>query len=643
MKYRIAQVIGLNTDQEAAQVLSSSREDNNIFFGVLQISCDDAFTKGRQILTELMDDFFDPPTGGDETVAKKLTDIFTQAKEKLGEVAIINLLLGSVSGKALYIMYEGDSTVYLKRSGKLSSLLAVGQPNQLISGFLQEKDRVFFGTANLTKLLGDDLSHSIDSPLSEWEEDVTIRISTSSLNNQGLAGLLLDAVPEPEAGVKKTNDEYAVDSFEPRTPITIPEKTVTKGIGIFKSMLPQFFSKKDSRAVTDNVQETAVYTVANPTQSKGFFIKKFFPKSGRSKLLLGSVLILLVIAGAGYQFKKNQDAETQQILNQYLQQARDDLAAAESISTLNVEEAKVKLESAKANTDKALAVKAGNQEALDLKQRIISDSDRILQQFSSANFPVYLELDLIKPDLRPQRMSLSGNTLLLLDSNGKSLVSIDITKKSQNVLAGAEQVGDAKFATINDDFGFIYSADKGILKIDVSNQKITSAVKADSDLVGAVDIAGFGTNIYLLDKTSNQIWKFIGTTSGYSDKRAYLLKDVTADFTDAKRLQIDSAIYILHGNGNISRYLKGANDNFSYSGLDKPIKDPKSFFVSADTENLYILDSGNSRLVVTDKTGAYKAQYQGELFATALDLVIDEKGKKVYLLDNGKIYQTDLK
>jgi len=58
---------------------------------------------------------------------------------------------------------------------------------------------------------------------------------------------------------------------------------------------------------------------------------------------------------------------------------------------------------------------------------------------------------------------------------------------------------------------------------------------------------------------------------------------------------------------------------------------------------LYVLDSGNSRLLILTKTGSYKGQITGVKFATATDLVVDEKGKKVYFLEGSKIFQVDLK
>ena len=167
--------------------------------------------------------------------------------------------------------------------------------------------------------------------------------------------------------------------------------------------------------------------------------------------------------------------------------------------------------------------------------------------------------------------------------------------------------------------------------------------KVDKELIGVADIAGFGSNVYVLDKANNQIWKYLATTTGYSDKREYLTKDTKADFGNAKRMQIESSIYVLKEGGKILSFTKGVADNFSLSGLDKGVKSPKSFFVSSETENLYILDSGNARLVVVDKIGVYKEQYQGDKFGSASDLVVDEKSKKVYLLEGSKIFSIDLK
>src|SRR6266511_4102743 len=117
MNLKIAQVIGLNTDQKAAQVRSESRNGENYFFAVLDLSCDDAFTKGRQLLSDLSDFYFDfegeRSPAGSSSPAEKLKATFEEGQKKL-EGSEFSLLLSSVSGKALYLLGQGSVEVYLQ-------------------------------------------------------------------------------------------------------------------------------------------------------------------------------------------------------------------------------------------------------------------------------------------------------------------------------------------------------------------------------------------------------------------------------------------------------------------------------------------------------------------------------------------------
>lgn len=652
MHYKIAQVIGLNTDQEAAQVISSNRDNNDIFLAVLQITSDDAFTKGRQILNDLMDFYYEY----EGTVAKRLSSTFASASERLIEAENVNLLLAVVSGKVLYIISKGQVSAYLKRAGNVSSLLSIGQPEQLISGFLQDQDRAFFATTNFATLLGEDLRNSLSAGLDEWEEEMTIRISTSGLENQGLSGLLLSAEPEIE------KEEFtSIHRSHPAAALNVPISILNEPSEVQEAvnMQPNSQKKNFMSKIKNIFQKFTLNRKLLSRHSPGNYVenddvyyateqpvkpwKKFLPRSKKGGLVIGVVLIGIIVGGITFQYYKNKEQEKTTQIQQLIQQAQDELNLADSLKTLNPNESKIKLDAAQTTIDQALTLRPADAQALDFRNKLSGERDRISQQFASASFPLFLDLNLIKEGLQSQQMSLSGKNLLILDQSTKTVVVIDITKKSHQILAGKEQVGDATVSSVNDSFVFTYSPTKGITKVDVSNQKVTSVSKQDKELSGVIDIAGFASNAYILDKDNNQIWKYVSATAGYSGKREYLSSGVAADFSNAIRMRIDSSIYVMKDDGEILRYTRGSEDSFSYAGLDKPINRPKSFFVSSDTNNVYVLDSQNSRVVVVDKKGVYQSQYAGEKFQTASDLVVDEKEKKVYLLDNGKIYITDLK
>jgi hypothetical protein len=539
MRYLVAKAVGLNSDQEAALNYYLPLEED-LFLAVLNISCDDAFTRGRQLLTDL-GDFFISEEG---SVGERLTTTFTKAIKEL-EGAEFNILLVALSNKAMYLVKQGQMDAFLKRQGKISPLLEVND-GQLISGFLTPGDRVLLTTVNLAQMVKGDLSQVMSLDTDSFEEEMALRLNSGDFDSNGLAGLL-------------------IRSEEPAEPL--------ENIEVAESKVKKFSFKLPNK----------LPTLPMPAISVSF--------GRRGKLILAAVMIGAVLIGIGLKFK---------------------------------------------------SVKS-SQDATKKEQQIEASKPPEISQKFDISFSDFLDLDLVKKGFSATSMSLSDDKLLLLDLSTKTLVLIDLSKKSNQILAGRDQLGDATLISLNGSLAFSYSLDKGIVRVDSGNLKVTTVAKPDKELGKVSDIYAFGGNVYVLDSLSNQIWKYVPTESGYSDKRKYLEEGVKVDFAGSKRMQIESSVYILGQNGEISRFTKGSPDNLSIGGLDKGIKDPKNIFVSSETDNLYVLDSGNSRLVVLSKTGEYKAQYLGDRFSSATDLVVDEIGKEVYILDGSKIYQIELK
>lgn len=612
MKLKIAQVIGLNTDQKAAQVTSATRDDHTLL-AVLEIACDDAFTRGRQALSSLEDFYFE----FEGEAAGKLTATFTEAENKFFQGTDFDLTLAAISGKVLYFIRKGDIAVYLKRGGQLSPL-SVSAQSQLISGFLQDSDKLLFATGSLVAFLNEELEKSLDLPVEVFKEEVESKIGASELENQGLAALTVEVT------------EGNVD------------------IAPFLSENGNQAGQVNRQADEGSVSQASIMLKSVIFKTRNLFrlfrqLGSYLPGSGRGRLLVAVILIVVIAAGAGYKYKLSRDAGVQSEFNALLQEAKDSFNAAKGLASLNPADAKSKLDLSKGKVNQALLVKPQNAEAETFKKQIDQESSSILQQSNVSDFPLFLDLDLVKKEFRAVQMSLSKDKLLLMDPSTRTLVAVDIVKKSNQILAGSEKLGEAAFVSLNGGLAFIYSEDKGVLRIDTTSSKLSTVSKKDEELGSIKDIYGFAGNIYLLDQGKNMIWKYLPAADSYSGKREYLSKDTKADFSGSLRMQIESSIYVLKNGGEILRFTKGDKDNFSYSGLPAGVKDPKSMFTSSDTDNLYVLDSGNSRLLVLTKTGGYKGQITGDKFATATDLAVDEVGKKVYLLEGSKIYSVDLK
>lgn len=263
--------------------------------------------------------------------------------------------------------------------------------------------------------------------------------------------------------------------------------------------------------------------------------------------------------------------------------------------------------------------------------------------YEISNWPIFLSLDLIKPNFAPKKLSNSLGSLLLLDESQQSLVLLDMTKKTNTILAGSSQLGNVRDASLYTDYVYAYSEDKGVSQIDLNTNKINVIIKPDPEWGYIKSIYAFAGNVYLLDSIKNQVWKYVPVKAGYSDKVTYLTDGVKADFTGSKQMFIDSSVWVLKREGEILKFTSGNKDFFSPAGLDKPLKEITAIYVSEKEDRVYLLDAENARLVVLKKNGEYYAQYNGDKFKAASNLMIDDKAKKIFLLEGSKLYQLDLR
>jgi hypothetical protein len=263
--------------------------------------------------------------------------------------------------------------------------------------------------------------------------------------------------------------------------------------------------------------------------------------------------------------------------------------------------------------------------------------------YQITDWPVLISLGLIKDDFAPTHLSFAESKLLLLDKNQKSLISFDLAQKNPTVLGGQKQLQDPLFASTNGEFAFSFSPSKGVVRLSISTQKDTLAAPKSPEWGDITDIVAFGSNFYLLDTGKSNIWKYVPTESGYSNPQSYFKEGVVTAFSDARKLQIDSSVWILKGLDELLKYTSGSQDFYGLSEFPENIKTITSFFVSADTENVYLLDSEQSAVFVTNKQGKFVSLYKGDKFKDAKDIFVDESTKTLFLVDSEKIYQIPLR
>ncbi|MDP3987913.1 MAG: hypothetical protein Q8P80_02105 [Candidatus Levybacteria bacterium] len=483
----------------------------------------------------------------------------------------------------LYAFSLGEGKIMIKRGEKLGTVLEIDDPKKIsaASGFLEDDDVVILQTEQFSKVIPkEELSKSLDhlAP-AEIAEALSPKIHQEEKGGASAIVLLY----------KKTTSEKSQDSEEE----------------IKQEKTPEQEEKKEEKQKQNRFPKISILGMVKP------FFGKFSGKinfqnsqfSHKRKLFLSIAIVLLIVllTSSVFAYKKREDTKIKALFSEIITPAQKDYDEGQSLVSLNKNLARDDFDKAKKILEEGKPkFKQGT-----VQEKQISD---LLQKVNDA---------------------LSS----ALEANSADAKPVD--DKESRLLAFEKSNSSAYYFTF--DSKNIYSADdKGINSADLQTLKTKQIIKIDWKEIG-----GLGTflgNIYVLDKKSNQILKFV---SGSFTKTNYLLE--SADLSNASSLTIDSSIYVLANDGVVSKFTKGKKDTFSVSGLDKPLSKPTRIFTDADTNNIYILDNGNSRIVILDKKGDYQSQYQAKVLKDTNDFEVKEADKKIFILSGGKIYQIELK
>ncbi len=546
---------------------------------------------GKEILDNLEQEYFTLETKDLDSIKNAVL----VTSKKIPEDVFCSFVICALVNNLLYAFILGKGKVDVKREEKLGTILYVdeGLPSSVkaASGFLQNDDIIILQTKQFSDIISaDTLAASLDSqPPSEIAETLAPKIHGNEKEQSGAAAIVLSykgseakEVLEPE-GKEETGEEI-IEPQEQEEEIPQAAVEVTSS-GLFSKL-------------------------SNPSLVLG---KLKLPKmegfNHSKKLLLTVVVIIAVVLVASIilAVKKQNDAKTQALFSQVYPPAQKKYDEGQNLLELNQNLA---------------------HDSFTASQKILEDG--------KSKFPA-------KSKEEQQILTLLEKVnLALSSSSGINLVKAqNVDNKISNILSVEIKNSGTIYAT-QDDKNIYFADSNGVSSVAKSGGNPKVIIKP-SDL--PKNIGGLGIyfgNVYVLDKDGKQINKFVQTSSGFGQAN-YFADGTSPDLSNAASIAIDGSIWILFKDGAIEKFTKGKADTLAVSGLDKGFLNPTRIYTTVDFNNIYVLDSGNSRIVVLDKTGSYKAQYQADILKNATDFEVLETDKKVYILSGGKVYQIDLK
>lgn len=215
-----------------------------------------------------------------------------------------------------------------------------------------------------------------------------------------------------------------------------------------------------------------------------------------------------------------------------------------------------------------------------------------------------------------------------------------VAKRGSTVLKTGEQVGQVAVGEIV----AVVARDLSLLVVDKAYNVFSIVPDRPVQLLRIrgtdqwklpVAMDNFANNFYVLDPAANRIHKYQPTANGYEvDPANYFDTSEDVDVSTARDMAIDGDVFILFSDNTIMRFRGGKQIGFQVRGLDRPILKARRIFTDLDTDSLYVVDEGNTRIVELDKREGNEGQFLRQfLYRGADDFFADIRGIWVSELD----------
>ncbi|MBU1203001.1 hypothetical protein KKH39_03095 [Patescibacteria group bacterium] len=683
--------------REVSEVYMSDSSDHGRIFIILELPKHKI--DQQPYVDELINQaatYFD--TSGQEDPETLLEEILQEINQLLPEMAgsikirnwinTLDLAIGIMSGDNIYISSIGSINGLLMHNNQITTIVSKNTDinpakafSDIISGQLDEGDSLIISTNSLfdyiskekiKQIIGKYSPSAAAIKINELLESVPEFVTFNSIliKKPGLGDM--DINPEQARQASHIQQELDIkisDTIEktpqdtigkPKTKLVVDVKGF-KNIGIFQkignlfSLAGTFFqmvasifvyifqkikasilfltSKKYRKAK----EEKTIDSIKNVTDKKYYWFKNLSIKKKIAVVTL-FVILLIFLQSLIFLTQEKADEEKNQYYDNTLISIQNKYDEADAKLIYNDEEASENiLLEIKDLIDSLKASSPEQQENIDQLNETLFHKLNKVRHIHVVDMPMEL-FDMGSLVSVPQSIVQKNGIFYILGDNklyeikDNTLNTLYDFTENQTVQSMTNWPDTEKIVIYTQD-----SESQGSYKVfDISQKKIVGELKKSADNQAVGDLAIYGNNLYVLDQSSNQIFKYPESGSSFAGGIKWLQEE--ADLSQTSSLTIDGGIYIIDNSGKIQNFLKGQEEDFNYHEPRPTIGQSAKIKTFRDSAYLYIIDPQNMRIVILDKDGNIKDQYTSQKFDNLLDLAVDPDEKAIYLLNANHLY-----
>ncbi len=570
-------------------------------------------------------------------------------------IGSIHAIVAAVEHGSLYVSQCGDSEAYLIRK-RFVSIVSEGLSDprgesgeaftSIANGELEPGDFVLLATTRLLRYVTKtDLSRLVvPSNVPRTLSDLRDTLSSEILGRIGLIGMGMTLVTDVPLSHEDQQDhgEQEMSHGEHHTHAS----SLGDRRSAIKSLAPLLGAARKYRDLL--VARARASQVFEKTGPVGRFVSQIGYRLSREKgltkdkILVAFVVVILLLAGGVWFVRSSQIKNAELlVLDGKLQEARQIVSDAESRGQADKKAAGMLLDAAEVKAKEVLNTSNYRAKALEILTQIQKTRD-LLDNIKHVTDPKVIA------DLSHKGVT---SALGMLAVKGRYYVYE--SQKLYEVLL--DKVQDPLEFDVNDPIISATYFDEKEVPIffsktgkvfELTGGTIRPMVAQEGIFRKGVQITDWGSRLYILDPTSDQIWRYpfvksksvFGTAEGYK---------TAGDLKNSVALTIDSSVYVLNNDGSILRLYGGVKQTLeveraSFSTASQPTR----IYTDAEMSNLFVVDNSGRVFVYFKDPKTAQLIYTGQVILDGIkdirDVSYDKSSSRLYILDAKRIYEVQL-